>query len=279
MPISSRPFYFRIFKFASTLLLPLATCSAVIFASASYAADGMQPMHAAPVTSALFSQQTAGAAIIPPYRILSVPPAKVNRFSFITDAGVTVLKVESDNSAGTIAMPITADINTKPLLTWRWKVDRALKNGSFSSKMHDDHAARVYVFFDVPLDMLSFSERTKIRLARSVSGIDIPTAALCYVWDNKQDVGFEGSSPFSDRVKKIVLQSGDRHANAWMRESRDVVADFKRAFGQAPPRITGVAVGSDTDQTGERVTTWFGDVQFVLPAAASISPPSTPPKP
>ena len=47
-----------------------------------------------------------------------------------------------------------------------------------------------------------------------------------------------------------------------MNESRDVAADFKAAFGIEPPAITAVAVGNDTDNTGEHVTTWYGDVAF-----------------
>jgi hypothetical protein len=41
-----------------------------------------------------------------------------------------------------------------------------------------------------------------------------------------------------------------------------VAADFRAAFGVDPPAITGVAVGNDTDNTGERMTTWFGDIGF-----------------
>ena len=43
---------------------------------------------------------------------------------------------------------------------------------------------------------------------------------------------------------------------------RDVAADFRAAFGEAPPRITGIAVSADTDNTGERVTALFGDLRF-----------------
>ena len=53
--------------------------------------------------------------------------------------------------------------------------------------------------------------------------------------------------------------------NKWAKESRDVAADFKAAFGFDAPAVTGVAVGNDTDNTADNVTTWFGDVNFVKP--------------
>jgi Protein of unknown function (DUF3047) len=49
----------------------------------------------------------------------------------------------------------------------------------------------------------------------------------------------------------------------WASESRDLDADFRAAFGaqwrKPTPRVTGIAIGNDTDQTGETVTAWFGD--------------------
>lgn len=229
------------------------------------------PDHSAePNASAIrFSQYAPGSKIQPPLRILSIPQAKANAFSFVADDGVTVLRVDANNSAGTVSLPLTAEVGTLPILTWRWKVDRALEKSHFAQKMKDDHAARVYVFFDVPIESLPLGERTKIRLARAVAGTDVPTAALCYVWDNKLPIGHIGPSPYSARVQKIVLQSGNALRGQWQTETRDVVADFKRAFGHAPPRITGVAVGSDTDQTDEKSTAWFGDVIWRTPPPSS----------
>ena len=131
-----------------------------------------------------------------------------------------------------------------------------------TTKSGDDFAGRVYVFFDVPLESLSFVERSKILIARTIAGADVPTAAICYVWDNTQAIGHTQWSPYTNRVRKIVLQTGASQLNKWMGESRDVAADFKAAFGVDAPAVTGVAVGNDTDNTNDAVTTWFGDVKF-----------------
>ncbi len=148
------------------------------------------------------------------------------------------------------------------VLQWRWKVSRVLETADMQDKAADDHAARVYVFFDVPLNSLSFLERNKIKLARLLAGPDVPTAALCYVWDNRHRVGYSAWSPYTQRVRKVVLQSGAAHAGQWMSEARDVAADFRAAFGFDAPAITGVAVGNDTDNTAESVSAWFGDLSF-----------------
>ena len=209
-----------------------------------------------------FSSLKAGDKLPAALRLITLPKIKPNVVSLVDDQGTTVLKVESNNSAGSIALPYNIEPTATPILTWRWKASSVLARADMDLKTGDDFAGRVYVFFDVPLTSLPFMERSKIRLARMVAGTDVPTAALCYVWDNKHRVGHTAWSPYSNRVRKIVLQSGTDHIGKWMSESRDVAADFRDAFGMSAPAVTGVAVGNDTDNTDDAVVTWFGDVGF-----------------
>ena len=217
---------------------------------------------AAQLMPVVFSAHPPSAALPTHYRVLTLPTIKPNQFALVADLATTVLRVDSQDSAGTVALPFNVQPNDTPYLTWRWKITRVVERADTTKKSGDDYAARVYVFFDLPLESLSFTERTKIRLVRLVAGGDVPTAALCYVWDNKAAVGARHWSPYTKRVHVLTLQSGNKRANEWVEEKHDVAADFRASFGTAAPRVTGVAVGNDTDQTGERVTTWFGDVSF-----------------
>ena len=217
----------------------------------------------------LFSALKPGQAPPKEFRVITLPKIAHNKFSLVADEGRTVLRVDSDNSAGSLGIPLTAPPRTAAAgdgnarLEWRWKVDRVLDGAEMEHKLGDDYAARVYVFFDVPLESLSFIDRSKIRIARLVAGADVPTAALCYVWDNKHRIGFTAWSPYTSRLRMIVLQSGPARVGRWMTESRDVAADFREAFGFEAPAVSSVAVGNDTDNTDDHVTTWYGDVSFV----------------
>ena len=211
----------------------------------------------------IFSKLSPGQAMPKDFRVVNYPNVKPNQFALVVDGGKTVLKVDSINSAGSMAVPVALlGPQTSTTLQWRWKVDRILDKADMDEKMADDQSARLYVFFDVPLESLSFADRTKIKLARSIAGVDVPTAALCYVWDNKHRVGYTAWSPFTRQLRKIVLQSGPTTVGQWQLESRDVAADFKQAFGFDAPAITGISMGNDTDNTDDRVTAWFGDVGF-----------------
>ena len=211
----------------------------------------------------IFSRLVPGQAMPKDFRMVAYPNVKPNQFALVTDEGKTVLRVESNNSAGSMAVPASLlGAQTSTTLQWRWKVDRILEKADMDEKLQDDHSARLYVFFDVPLETLSFADRTKIKLARSISGVDVPTAALCYVWDNKHRVGYTAWSPFTRQLRKVVLQSGPAALGQWRAEARDVAADFKEAFGFDAPAITGISVGNDTDNTDDRAVSWFGDVSF-----------------
>ena len=230
-----------------------------------YAALGALVMLLAQTVQAqdIFSKLSPGQAMPKDFRLVAYPNVKPNQFALVVDEGKTVLKVDSSNSAGSMAVPVALlGAQTSTTLQWRWKVDRMLEKADMDEKLADDHSARLYVFFDVPLESLGLADRTKIKLARSIAGVDVPTAALCYVWDNKHRVGYTAWSPFTKLLRKVVLQSGPGAIGQWRLESRDVAADFKEAFGFDAPAITGISVGNDTDNTEDRVTTWFGDVGF-----------------
>jgi len=222
---------------------------------------------AAPAAVISFSSLTPGSAPAAAWRELVPPRAKAPSFALVDENGTTVLRVRSEAAAGTLAQTLHEDLAARNVLAWRWKIDHVVAKGDLAAKSGDDFAARVYAFFDVPVSRLPFSARVRILLARLLYGSQLPTTAICYVWDNRHPVGTSAWSPYTDRVRVVVLESGDSRAGRWVPERRDLVADYRLAFGdEGPlPALSGIAAGNDTDQTGERATAWFGD--FRLEAA------------
>jgi hypothetical protein len=153
-------------------------------------------------------------------------------------------------------------------LLWRWRLDQALTGGQgvadIQTKAGDDAALKVCVMFDHPLARVPFVERTKLRIARSVSGEDLPAATLCYVWDSVHPAGLRGANPYTARVRYITLQGQGASLAQWQTESRDVAADFAQLFadelpqGAAVPPVRAVLIGADSDNTGSRSVGWVG---------------------
>jgi len=208
-----------------------------------------------------FSRAKPGDALPAGWRPLTLPKIAAPDMRLVEEDGATVLRSRAAAAAGTVTHALDASPAQRPILAWRWKVDRVVERADLAEKSGDDFAARVYVFFDVPVDALPFGARVKALLARAIWGETLPTAAICYVWDNRHAPGTSAWNPYTDRVRTVVLRSGS--PGAWSSESRDLEADFRAAFGaqwaKPVPRVTGIAAGNDTDQTGETVTAWFGD--------------------
>jgi hypothetical protein len=235
-------------------------------ASAGYVLSGLLLFAAWPALAqqpAAFSSAAAGATTPADWVLQPIPGvARQTRFDLVDDAGTIVLRGRADSAAASLRHAVDVDPAKTPLLRWRWKTDRVLAGADMTAKTGDDYAARLYVFFDREPAQMSFGERTLYRIGRARYGDQLPAAALSYVWDNRQPVGTVRDNAYTGFVKMVVASSGKTREGQWSTLSRDVAADYRRAFGTAPPRIIGIAVAVDTDNTGESTVSYFGDVRF-----------------
>jgi len=213
-----------------------------------------------------FSRLQPSGPLPSEWRLVASPKIpRHTRYALTSDDGVTVLLAESEQSMSSLARRLDVDPVRHPRLRWRWKVENLLTKSDMHSKGGDDFPVRLYVFFDFDVRKLPFSQRLKIRLARALYGEEVPLAALCYVWATQHPLGASAWNAYSDRVRVIVAQSGAQYVGKWVTVERNVADDYRAAFGEAPPRITGVAIASDTDNTGEHTVAYYGDIEF-LPA-------------
>ncbi|MEI7613875.1 MAG: DUF3047 domain-containing protein [Betaproteobacteria bacterium] len=204
------------------------------------------------------------ASLPPPWRVERiderVPPT---RYGLRTWDGVNAVEAHASKSMALLARPIDIDLNKTPFLCWQWRIDAPLLSADMTRKSGDDYAARVYLTFDIPADQLSFTTRSKLLLARSLYGSQVPDAALNYIWDNSHPIGTLQSNTYTDRARMIVLRSGAASAGHWVHERRHVLRDFQRAFGPLENQVRALVLASDTDNTGESAHAGFADLRFV----------------
>jgi len=73
------------------------------------------------------------------------------------------------------------------------------------------------------------------------------------VWDDKLSPETLLPNAYTDRVRIIVATGSAKQLGQWVEVSRDVAADFQRAFGTESdtlPPVMAVLVGGDADNTG-----------------------------
>jgi hypothetical protein len=112
------------------------------------------------------------------------------------------------------------------------------------------------------MQRLSPRNQLMFELARTLSGEAPPYATLVYVWDAKAPVGSVIVHPRSDRVRKIVVESGTTSLRQWRSYRRSLADDFRLAFGEAPGPLQAVAVMTDADNTRSRLTTRYRDIEL-----------------
>lgn len=183
-------------------------------------------------------------------------------YSFVKDEGTIVVKAVSESSASGLVREIKIDPKEYPIVQWRWKVENVLKKGNVHEKDGDDYPARLYITFEYDPSKLSFFERVKFGAVRLLYGQYPPIAAINYIWESKAPVSTFVPNPYTDRVMMIVVESGESRLNEWVNKERNLYEDFRKAFNYEPPMISGVAIMTDTDNTGERAIAYYGDTLF-----------------
>lgn len=183
-------------------------------------------------------------------------------YSLVKDEGTVVVKAISESSASGLVREIQIDPKEYPIVQWRWKVENILKKGNVRLKEGDDYPARLYITFEYDSSKLNLLEKVKFEAVRLLYGQYPPIAAINYIWESAAPVGTSIPNPYTDRVMMVVVESGATKLNQWVNEERNLYEDFKKAFGYEPPMISGVAIMTDTDNTGESAIAYYGDIVF-----------------
>ncbi len=173
-----------------------------------------------------------------------------------SDNAFPVLCVRAASAASMAICDVPEPPTASATLRWFWKVGASLPAADLRKKERDDAAARVLVGFRYEPKRFSPLERLAFETARE-KGRYPPGATICYVWANRERAGEHFASPVSERIRILVLRSGDAEAGAWVDEARDLAADYRALFGDEPPPVESVAVMADTDATGVTATAWF----------------------
>lgn len=197
-----------------------------------------------------------------PWRYVGLPGDKVAtaQLDLVALDNQKVLRLQAKNAYGTLVHSWSGPIGQ---LRWRWRLDLAPAAANLTIKEGDDVALKVCVSFDTPLADLSFTERTKLTLARTVSGEKLPASTLCYVWDQNLPAGSVIANAYTQRVRFMVLNSGAKLLGQWQSHERDVAADFLKAFGhesKTVPQVTALIVGADSDNTRGTSLGYMGDI-------------------
>lgn len=193
------------------------------------------------------------------------PLSKLKRdtvYTLVQEEGRTVLRGAADSSASAFVARIKPAAAVPPILSWRWKTDALVPGADNRDKNREDAPLRVMIAFDGDRSTLPSDEQKRFRRARNLSGREPPYAMLMYIWSDQVPVGSIIPSAHTSQVKMLVVASGTDGLGKWQSVRRNVAQDYRRAYGAEPGPVRGVAVMTDTDNTGKKAVGEYADIRF-----------------
>lgn len=164
--------------------------------------------------------------------------------------GVRALSAHSRDAASSLYRRMRIDLAQTPYLHWSWRIEGTLGDLDETTRAGDDYPARVYVV--VSGGLFSWSTR-----------------AVNYVWANRRPEGEIWPNAFTSNARMVAVRSGDALAGRWLRERRDVRADFQALFGADVRYVNAVAIMTDTDNSGGEAQAYYGDIHFAADDSAT----------
>ena len=168
-------------------------------------------------------------------------------YALRVENGVRALCARSRDAGSGMFRELEVDLQATPWIHWSWKVDTGLHAGDERTRAGDDYPARVYVVF-------------------SGGAAFWRTRALNYVWSSREPEGAVWPNAFTANARMVAVRSGTEGAGQWQGERRDVLADYRRIFGEDPGKVDAVAVMTDTDNGGGSAAACYGDIWFAAGA-------------
>lgn len=194
---------------------------------------------------------------------------KLTEYKLVSDQGKSVLHARAAGASSGLMQKVDIDPMQQREINWQWRISNLVESADNRDRTREDAPARIILGFDGDKDELPFADQIMFETARMLTGQDFPYATLMYIWGRKSPVDTIITNARSNRVKMIVAATGRNGVGEWQSLSRDIVADYERAFGEKPGRLIGVGVLTDTDNTGETVEAWYGNIRLLRPNLAS----------
>ena len=161
--------------------------------------------------------------------------------------GRKVLHVKSEGDSSAIVKEVKVDVTTWPILQWNWQVVKLPTGGDARKSATDDEAAQVYVVFP------RFPSAVRSRI-------------IAYIWDTTAPVGSVFKSEKTGTVTYVVIRCGPADLGKWFTESRNVLEDYKKIYGENPTEDVGaISVLIDSNDTRSSAESFLGEILFRKP--------------
>ena len=161
------------------------------------------------------------------------------------------LEIKADSSSGFLVARVPDDLWQKyPVMRWRWRI---IKKVSFKDKELDDQAVVLY-----------FGDGTMLK-----------QYLVAYRWEHFSVPGNQSLIKYgmgATTVYRFCMRNKNAENYRWYEEKRNVVEDFKKAFGRLPEGDCALTIGANSQYSKSSTLVEIDFIEF-LPAASGNAKP------
>jgi len=196
------------------------------------------------------------------WEVVALPGKLRTAFKLEKQGQRQALQADAQSSASMLRQRLNVPAERLGRLQFQWQIEDLIAQADMAERDSEDSPVRLILAFEGDRSRFSAKNAMLSDLTEALTGEPLPYATLMYVWCNHRPVGSVIVNPRTDRVRKLVVESGPQHVKQWRRYQRDVRADFETTFGESPGALVGMAIMTDTDNTRSHVRAWYGDIQL-----------------
>jgi Protein of unknown function (DUF3047) len=246
----------------------LRTSAALLVAAAAVVGCASAPPAAPDVAASPWAAQSGlrSGQPLPAWTHQVFPGKSPTQFTYARLDGRDTVSARADHSASMLRQVVRIEPQDLGRVRFSWKVPALIEQADLASRDKDDTPVRVVLAFEGDRSRLSAKNAALSELAQVLTGEPLPYATLMYVWCNEREPGTVIHSARTDRIRRLVVESGAVRLNQWLDYERDIRADYERAFGEKPGALVGIGIMTDSDNTRSTTRAWYGPLRF-LPTA------------
>ena len=193
------------------------------------------------------------------------PGKRATQYDFIQKDLRQAVAVTAKNSASLLRQNVRIEPDRLANIKFSWQVPALIANADLGDRDLADSPVRIVLAFEGDRSKFSGKNTMLSELSRALTGEPMPYATLMYVWCNTRAPGSVITSPRTDRIRKLVVESGAKNLNQWLDYDRNIRADFDKALGEAPGALVAIGIMTDSDNTHSNVRAWYGPVKLAGP--------------
>ncbi len=238
---------------ALLVLLQLAACS-----SLTPSTEG--PVSEATLGSTPWTVASGGSLAAPAWQHYKLPGKQATKFNYVRKDGRDAMAVSSHASASMMRRALRIEPAELGSVRFSWRVPDLMAQADMAVREADDSPVRIVLAFEGDRSKFSGKNAMLSELANALTGEPMPYATLMYVWCNTRAPGTVIINPRTDRIRKLVVESGAGKLHQWVDYERNIRADYEKAFGEAPGALVGIGIMTDSDNTRSSTQAWYGPV-------------------